>query len=84
MKLALYSFVGSALVLVGLIRLRGCGSHDFNLLKNLCGFSFPSHFRCGVPLVFVVSQFWRALAFPYLGANGMSPPHPRPCCWPGW
>ena len=54
MKLALYSFVGSAMVLVGLIAAYVVsGAHTFNLLE-LAKYPFPHHFQLWVfPLVFV-------------------------------
>ncbi len=54
MKLALYSFVGSALVLVGLLAAYvKSGAHTFNLLE-LAKFPFPHEFQIWVfPLVFV-------------------------------
>lgn len=54
MKLALYSFVGSAMVLVGLIGAYVVsGAHTFNLLE-LAQYHFPHHFQLwAFPLVFV-------------------------------
>jgi NADH-quinone oxidoreductase subunit M len=54
MKLALYSFVGSAMVLVGLIAAYVVsGAHTFNLLE-LAKYPFPHHFQMwAFPLVFV-------------------------------
>src|SRR5439155_2147625 len=54
MKLALYSFVGSALVLVGLIAAYVvAGAKTMNLLE-LAKYPFPERFQCWVfPLVFV-------------------------------
>ncbi|HTI99032.1 MAG TPA: proton-conducting transporter membrane subunit, partial [Dongiaceae bacterium] len=54
MKLALYSFVGSAMVLVGLIAAYVVsGAHTFNLLE-LAQYHFPHHFQLwAFPLVFV-------------------------------
>src|SRR5437867_1783841 len=54
MKLALYSFVGSAMVLVGLIAAYVvAGGHTFNLLE-LAKFSFPKPFQLwAFPLVFI-------------------------------
>jgi NADH-quinone oxidoreductase subunit M len=54
MKLALYSFVGSAMVLVGLIAAYVvAGSHTMGLAE-LARFPFPAHFQMWVfPLVFV-------------------------------
>jgi NADH-quinone oxidoreductase subunit M len=54
MKLALYSFVGSAMVLVGLIAAYVlAGAHSFNVVE-LAQFPFPKHFQMwAFPLVFV-------------------------------
>jgi len=54
MKLALYSFVGSAMVLVGLIAAYVvAGAHTFNLLE-LAQFPFPKSFQVwAFPLVFI-------------------------------
>src|SRR5438270_11375232 len=54
MKLALYSFVGSAMVLVGLIAAYViAGAHTFNLIE-LAKFPFPKPFQIwAFPLVFV-------------------------------
>ncbi|MEY2466766.1 MAG: NADH-quinone oxidoreductase subunit [Verrucomicrobiota bacterium] len=54
MKLALYSFVGSAMVLVGLIAAYVVsGGHSFNVME-LAKFSFPHNFQMwAFPLVFV-------------------------------
>jgi len=54
MKLALYSFVGSAMVLVGLIAAYVvAGGHTFNLLE-LANFPFPKPFQLwAFPLVFI-------------------------------
>src|SRR5205823_4280520 len=54
MKLALYSFVGSAMVLVGLIAAYIIsGAHTFNLLE-LAKFAFPKSFQIwAFPLVFI-------------------------------
>ncbi len=54
MKLALYSFVGSAMVLVGLIAAYVvAGAHTFNLYE-LAGYPFPAAFQYwAFPLVFV-------------------------------
>jgi len=54
MKLALYSFVGSAMVLIGLIAAYVvAGAHSFNLLE-LAAFPFPESFQLwAFPLLFV-------------------------------
>jgi len=54
MKLALYSFIGSAMVLVGLIAAYvAAGSHSMSL-GELAGYSFSPHFQMlAFPLVFV-------------------------------
>jgi NADH-quinone oxidoreductase subunit M len=54
MKLVLYSFAGSALVLAGMAAAYVvCGEHTFNL-ENLAHFPFPVHFQMwAFPLVFV-------------------------------
>ena len=54
MKLALYSFVGSAMVLVGLIAAYAmAGSHSMNLME-LAKFAFPRDFQLwAFPLVFI-------------------------------
>ncbi len=54
MKLALYSFIGSAMVLVGLVAAYvTAGAHTFNLLE-LAKFPFPESFQMwAFPLVFV-------------------------------
>jgi len=54
MKLALYSFVGSAMVLVGIIAAYVVsGAHSFSLIE-LAKFPFPEHFQAwAFPLVFL-------------------------------
>ena len=56
MKLALYSFVGSAMVLIGLIAayvVAGSATRPFNLLE-LAKFPFPEQFQMwAFPLVFI-------------------------------
>jgi NADH-quinone oxidoreductase subunit M len=54
MKLALYSFIGSAMVLIGLIAAYvAAGAHTM-ALADLAGFPFSAHFQMWVfPLVFV-------------------------------
>jgi NADH-quinone oxidoreductase subunit M len=54
MKLALYSFIGSAMVLVGMIAAYVVsGAHTFNVLE-LAKYPFPLHFQMwAFPLVFV-------------------------------
>src|SRR5450631_2873453 len=54
MKLALYSFVGSAMVLIGLLAAYAAsGSHSTGLIA-LAHFPFPAHFQMwAFPLVFV-------------------------------
>ncbi len=54
MKLALYSFVGSAMVLVGLIAAYVAAGAKTTNLADLAAFPFPVHFQMWVfPLVFV-------------------------------
>ena len=54
MKLALYSFIGSAMVLVGLIAAYiVSGSHSFEI-SELASFPFPASFQCwAFPVVFI-------------------------------
>jgi NADH-quinone oxidoreductase subunit M len=54
MKLAIYSFVGSAMVLVGLIAAYVAAGSSSMALDRLAGFSFSAHFQMmAFPLVFV-------------------------------
>jgi NADH-quinone oxidoreductase subunit M len=54
MKLALYSFIGSAMVLVGLIAAYVVAGGRTMALSELAGFAFPLHFQMwAFPLVFV-------------------------------
>jgi NADH-quinone oxidoreductase subunit M len=54
MKLALYSFVGSAMVLVGLIAAFVVAGAKSMALGDLAGYAFPLHFQMwAFPLVFV-------------------------------
>jgi len=54
MKLALYSFVGSAMVLVGLMAAYIVAGAKSMQLSDLAGYPFPHHFQMWVfPLVFV-------------------------------
>jgi len=54
MKLALYSFIGSAMVLVGLIAAYVMAGGKTMALDGLAGFAFPLHFQMwAFPLVFV-------------------------------
>jgi NADH-quinone oxidoreductase subunit M len=53
MKLALYSFVGSAMVLVGLLAAYVVAGSRSMALDHLAGFAFPHHFQMwAFPLVF--------------------------------
>ena len=71
MKLALYSFVGSAMVLIGLIAayvVAGAKTMNLSTWRN-----FPSlcTFKCGrFRWCLLASQFWPALAVSHLGADG--------------
>ena len=54
MKLALYSFIGSAMVLIGLIAAYVAAGSKTMALDSLAGFAFPLHFQMwAFPLVFV-------------------------------
>ena len=54
MKLVLYSFLGSAMVLVGLIAAYVVSGSRSMSLANLAGYPFPAHFQMwAFPLVFV-------------------------------
>ncbi|MHB8389349.1 MAG: complex I subunit 4 family protein [Acidobacteriaceae bacterium] len=54
MKLVLYSFIGSAMVLVGLIAAYVVAGAKSMALGDLAGFPFPAHFQIwAFPLVFV-------------------------------
>ena len=54
MKLALYSFVGSAMVLIGLIAAFVVSGAKSMALGDLAGYAFPAHFQMwAFPLVFV-------------------------------
>ena len=54
MKLAIYSFIGSAMVLVGLIAAYVVAGGHTMALDGLAGFAFPAHFQMwAFPLVFV-------------------------------
>jgi len=54
MKLALYSFIGSAMVLVGLIAAYVVAGGKSMALDSLAGYAFPHHFQMwAFPLVFV-------------------------------
>jgi NADH-quinone oxidoreductase subunit M len=54
MKLAIYSFVGSAMVLIGLIAAYVAAGAHTTALGDLAGFPFPHHFQMlAFPLVFV-------------------------------
>jgi len=54
MKLALYSFIGSAMVLIGLIAAYVVAGAKTMSLNDLAGFPFPLHFQMwAFPLVFV-------------------------------
>jgi NADH-quinone oxidoreductase subunit M len=54
MKLALYSFVGSAMVLSGLLAAFAVAGGKTMSLTDLAGFAFPQHFQMwAFPLVFV-------------------------------
>jgi NADH-quinone oxidoreductase subunit M len=88
MKLALYSFVGSAMVLVGHARaLRWSRAWARSTWIRLSAAPcLPGFQAWAFPLVFVGSPFWRAF--------GRFTPGRRPamwrrrrrrrCCWPGW
>ena len=88
MKLALYSFVGSAMVLIGLIAAYVvAGAQDDEPGRTGAGSLSRSAFRCGL------SRWcsWVSASWP---ASGPSTPGRRPatwrrrrpprCCWPGW
>jgi NADH-quinone oxidoreductase subunit M len=54
MKLVLYSFIGSAMVLIGLIAAYVAAGSKSTVLEYLAGFPFPLHFQMwAFPLVFV-------------------------------
>jgi NADH-quinone oxidoreductase subunit M len=54
MKLVLYSFIGSAMVLIGLITAYVVAGSKSTVLGDLAGFPFPLHFQMwAFPLVFV-------------------------------
>jgi NADH-quinone oxidoreductase subunit M len=54
MKLVLYSFIGSAMVLIGLIAAYVVAGAKSMALGDLAGFQFPAHFQMwAFPLVFV-------------------------------
>src|SRR5487761_674059 len=54
MKLVLYSFIGSAMVLIGLIAAYVVAGGKTMALSDLAGFPFPAHFQMwAFPLVFV-------------------------------
>jgi NADH-quinone oxidoreductase subunit M len=54
MKLALYSFIGSAMVLIGLIAAYVAAGSKTMALNSLAGFAFPLHFQMwAFPLLFV-------------------------------
>ncbi len=88
MKLALYSFVGSAMVLIGLLASYAIsGSHSTGLLSRSRTPAFLSASRCGV-------SRWSSSASAFSPACGRFTPGrrlatwPRPplrrCCWPVW
>ena len=71
MKLALYSFVGSAMVLIGLLAAYAtAGSHSTGLV-DLAHAAFRCHSRCGLSRSsFIGFAHSRGhVAFPYLGAH---------------
>ena len=88
MKLALYSFVGSAMVLIGLLAAYATsGSHSTALDR-----SRPRRPSCQLPDVVLSAGLRRLRAFsPACGRStpGRPPatwprPPPPPCCWPAW
>jgi NADH-quinone oxidoreductase subunit M len=87
MKLALYSFVGSAMVLVGLIAAYVvAGARTFDLVE-LAKYPFPAAFQnWAFPWCSLASPSWRACGRFTLGRRRATWPRPPPppCCWPGW
>ena len=87
MKLALYSFVGSAMVLVGLIAAYVvAGAHTFDLVE-LAKDPFPLAFQhWAFRWSSSASPSWRGCGrFTPGRRRATSPRRPPPrCCWPGW
>ena len=87
MKLVLYSFVGSAMVLVGLIAAYVVsGAHTFNVVE-LANIRSRSASRCGCSRwCSWASRFWRVFGRSTLGRPpATSPRRPPPrCCSPAW
>ena len=71
MKLALYSFVGSAMVLIGLLAAYAtAGSHSTGLVQLGQAGSLPCTFRCGrFRWCLWASAFWPACGRSHLGAH---------------
>ena len=86
MKLALYSFVGSAMVLIGLIAAYVVAGAKTMDLAQLAQFPFPVHFQMwAFPLVFCwLRNPCRSLAISTPGRLLVMSPHPQrpPCCSP--
>ena len=87
MKLALYSFVGSAMVLIGLLAAYATSGSHSTASPRLRTRACPSASRCG-------ASRWSSWASGFLPACGPFTPGrppatwPRPlrppCCWPAW
>ncbi len=87
MKLALYSFVGSAMVLVGLIAAYVAAGAKTTNLAELAAFPFPIHLQMwAFPLVFVGFGILAACGRFIPGRPPVTLPHRLRlrCCWPGW
>ena len=87
MKLALYSFAGSAMVLIGLIAAYVAAGARSTSLGDLAGFPFSLHFQMvAFPLVFSASRCSQVFGRCTPGRRPATLPRPRrpPCCLPAW
>ena len=87
MKLALYSFTGSAMVLIGLLAAYTMSGSHSTALAHLAHAGLPVSFQMWCfPLVFVGFAILAVCGRSIAGRPPATLPRPRPrrCCWPAW